>query len=287
MKRLYKIRQMLSKLEQQRMMNEHDEMSMIYLKNPIEPGELVEYSRGKENEAKNDKWIGLTYVSDDTDISKLKDFLHEAQLGKVIVGVTSFPLFVKCRTEILPEGNVDVALFKSFAADQEFLEFCTMVQELEDLEDFEYTVVIDKALLQMGNVEFDNLSKTLDKNVDAFVLPHQMMVLQNDNLYTAKNKRHYQYDNKYYYVSSFDPSFDLDARSTLYYTVRSPVKFVRMKNSFACRTTAFKALTFSDYFFDKQESVFLSLLQTEKCLFLTSPKTFYIEEKSVSMQRSR
>ena len=279
---------MLSKLEQQRLMNEHDEMSMVYLKNRVDPGELVEYSRGAAKDAKFKSWVGLTYVTEEKEIVNLRNFVRNAGLGKVIIGVTSFPIFIKCRSDILPEGNVDVVLFKSFSKDQQFLEFCTMVQELEELEDYDYTVVIDSALMKMGNVQFEPLSKLLDRNNDAFILPHQMMALQSENLYTTKNKRHYRCDDKYYYVSSFDPSFELDARSTLYYTIRSPVRFVRMKNSFACCTSAFKSLTFSDYYFDKTESIFLSLLQTEKCLFLTSPKTFYIEEEPhKQVQRSR
>lgn len=280
MKRLYRIRQMLSKLEQQRLMNEHDEMSMIYLKHSIEPGELVEYSRGTVREAKNAKWIGLSYLDDEKQMGDLKSFIQRADLGKLIVGVTSFPLFMKCRTEILPEGNVDVILFKNFAKDQEFLELCTMVQELEELNEFEYIVVVEKGLMKMGNVQYDELTRMLTKNPESFILPHQMMRLEGDHLYTPKNKRHYRLNNDYYYVSSFDPSFELDARSTTYYTIRSPVRFVRMKGSFACRTNSFKSLALSDYYFDKSESVFLSLLQTEKCLFLTSPKVFYIEEES-------
>lgn len=278
MKRLYRIRQLLSKMDQQRLMNEHDQMSMVYLKNPIEPGELIEYARGKEKEAKNSKWVGVAYVSTEKDIREMTTFVEKAQLGKVIVGCTSFPVFIKCRNELVPDGNVDVVLFKSFSKDQELLEFCTMVQELEDLDDFEYTLVIDPSLTSEG-VQFDTLANVMDKSPDTFIVPHQMMMLRDQNAFTQKNKRHYSYDNRYYYVPSFDPSFDMDAKSTLYYTVRSPVKFVRMKNSFVSRTKAFKTMTFSDYYFDKSESVFFSLLSTERCVFLTSPKAFYVEEE--------
>lgn len=269
---------MLSKMDQQRMMNEHDQMSMMYLKHAVEPGELIEYARGKASPSPLPDWVAICYVSNDAELDKLDKFTTDTQPGKTIVGVTSFPMFVKCRAQLVVKGNIDVILFKSFLQDQEMLEFCTMVQELEDIDDFKYILVMEKNMTSRS-VDFNHLSKMILKSNGAFVLPHQMMSLLDPQSYTRKNRRHYQYDNTAYYVSSFDPSFDMESKSPLYYTVRSPVKFVRMRNSFAGTTSGYKSLVFADYYFDKPESIFFTLLQSEKCVFLTSPKAFYLEQE--------
>lgn len=279
MDRLFRLRRMLNRFELQKLMSEYDQMSMTFAKNSIQPSEVIEYARGSVKESTYSSWFGICYISNQESIRQVKKFIRKSDIGKVVIGVTTFPLFMECRSELSEIGNVDVILFKSLTKDQPFLEYCNMIQEFEEIDDYEYVIMIDEALTKMGNVDFESLEKMLERSHDKFIVPHQMSELPDEYSYTSKNKRHYRVNEKYYYVSSFDPSFDMDNSKTLYYSVKTPVKFVRIKNCFVCRTSAFKELEICDYYFNKWESIFLSLLNTNHCVFLTSPKTFFIEEE--------
>lgn len=285
MKRLFRLRKILSRRDREQLMNEHDVMSMMYLKNAVQPGELLTYRRSNVSNTggggSGDRWLGVALVENEEDVRRVDDWMRRFQLGKMIVGTTNDHLFDNTSFE----SNVDVVLFKSYTDDQTFLEFCAFVQQLEDeVQSYDYVMVLDKEMLRNGHVECDALEQTLGHLPEHIVLPHQVVQLENERLYTSKNRRHYRLANgRAVYVMTFDPSFDLDSRSTKSYIVRSSIKFVRVKSSFVCRMNVFKTLNISDYYYDKEESIFLSILQAEKALFLTSPQTFYVEELSMAL----
>jgi len=259
MKRLYRLARMLSKFDQERLLDEHDQMSLMYLKNNIEHGELLEYHRSKV-ESKNNEWLGMMYVEDAKELSL---FVKNEEFGRMIVGTTSFKVFQEIRKEY---EEIDIILFKS--VENPLLVFVTMVQELELLDEFQYIILCD------ASIKYDTLSLKDISKTNAVVFPHHIKPLKQ---FTG-NKRHCKDDNsgESYYVSSFDTGFEMNTSTPTSYKIKCAVKYVKMNHIFASPIKTFKELTVAEYQFDKEGSLFYSLLHSGNCVMLTHPLHFSI-----------
>ena len=262
----FQLRKMVNKHEREKLLNESDMQSLMYLKKAVEPAELIEYSRGTGKEdAKYADWLGVGYVKN---MEEAK-YINSIEFGKFIFGVTSFPLFQELRKEFERD---DVILFKNCIKKHEVLEFCSIIQQLQDLT-YKNIVVCD-ASMNIPTIDWDGLTHMLSEK-DVVILPHHLLEIKDYKLYSNKNKRHYLCQNKLYYVSSFDTGFDMDENPASY-TIHTPVKFVKMNQVFATKLDTFMGLEISNYIFDPDQSMFYSLLTTKKCIFLTSPNKFSV-----------
>jgi hypothetical protein len=120
----------------------------------------------------------------------------------------------------------------------------------------------------------DLLKKYLD-NTERIIIPHQM-ILMKDRI-KKKTSNHYSFNGETYYVTSWDTCFDMDTTRPQYYSVKAPLKYIVIPDIFVIQTETFVKMNIQNYVLNSDQSLFYSILATEKCTLLTSPKEFYID----------
>ena len=127
-------------------------------------------------------------------------------------------------------------------------------------------------------MNLDLLTRYLNET-DGIILPHQM-ILMKDKI-KKKTPSHYVVDGKTYYVSSWDTCFDMDTTDPYYYIVNAPLKYIVIPDIFVGVTDTFIQMDIQNYIFNSEQSLFYSMLTTNKCFLLTSPKEFYIDRQTL------
>lgn len=271
--RLFNIRRLLSRFEQQRLMNEYDNMSIRQLKDDIEPGELLEYETCSQN-SDSYNWLGIILISRIQHVKKLENIIKEdTKVDCWVIGTYCSHVFEECKV-LFP--NTHRILFKSYAKDLENLEFQLLLQQFDVIKKYKYIATYDININSHAN--FDVLKQYLDET-NGFIFPHQMILMKE----RIKNKTssHYTFGGNIYYVSSWDTCVDMDTTTPNYYTLNVPLKYIVMPDIFVVFTETFIKTDIKNYIFNSNQSLFYSILATEKSYLLTSPKQFYIDRQTL------
>lgn len=268
--KLFNIRRLLSRYEQQRLMHEYDAMCISQLKKTMEPGELMEYDTGIEDPDKGNDWLGVILLSQLQHIKKLEKIIQEeTKIDRWIIGTYSSKVFEECKV-LFP--NTHRILFKSYAKDLENLEFYLLLQELDQITMYQRMIFYDININSHCNM--DLLKKHLD-NTNGIIIPHQMILMK--ERIKKKTPSHYSFSGETYYVTSWDTCFDMDTTKPFHYRVGAPLKYIVIPDIFVIQTDTFVKMDIQNYVMNSDQSLFYSILATEKCLLLTSPKEFYID----------
>lgn len=278
---------LLSKYELEQVISEYDAMSMAYLRNPVQNVELMECVKCGGTSTSTTRsvfssWVIIALVTDTKTQQGWIEALRRLEAGRLIFGTTSFQSFQDLRRQLQNDessSRVDILLFRHNQKVLPSLQLCTLVQELQDIDTLEYVMTVDENV-RLDCLDPEKMVDTIRHSGDGIVLPHHLICLSENGIKTKSNEHHYEYEDKVYYVSTFDTGFNMDSHSTLYYRIMSPVKFVQMNHVLACSMETFKSLEMFEYTFDVEGSMFYVALDTGRCVFMTSPMSFAATDTS-------
>jgi hypothetical protein len=270
--RLFNLRRLLSRFEQQRLMNEYDSMCISQMKNNMEPGELLEYETGT-GESGNE-WLGVILISRIQHVKKLEAIIKDEQkIDRWVIGTYCSHVFEECKV-LFPTAHR--ILFKTYAKDLENLEFFLLLQQFDQIKSYKYMTVYDIHI--NSHMDMDDIKRYLDQT-KGIILPHQMILMK--ERIKKKTSSHYTVEDKTYYVSSWDTCFEMDTTKPYYYHVNAPLKYIVIPDIFVCLTDTFVKINIQNYVFNSGQSLFYSMIGTSKCFLLTSPKQYYIDRQTL------